>query len=131
MRPIEWLPALVAALSAFALGGLWYSPVLFGKTWQREAGLSDERIQAANKGIIFGVSFVLCLIAAVAFSMVIGSEPSFFMALHSGIGVGLAWVATSFGINYLFELKSLKLWLINAGYHTLQFAIYGLVFGLM
>jgi hypothetical protein len=131
VRPIEWLPALVAALSAFALGGLWYSPVLFGKTWQREAGLSDERIQAANKGIIFGVSFVLCLIAAVAFSMVIGSEPSFFMALHSGIGVGLAWVATSFGINYLFELKSLKLWLINAGYHTLQFAIYGLVFGLM
>ena len=131
MRPIEWLPALVAALSAFALGGLWYSPVLFGKTWQREAGLSDERIQAANKGMIFGVSFVLCLIAAVAFSMVIGAEPSFFMALHSGIGVGLAWVATSFGVNYLFEMKSLKLWLINAGYHTLQFAIYGLVFGLM
>jgi hypothetical protein len=131
VRPIEWLPALVAALSAFALGGLWYSPVLFGKTWQREAGLSDERIQAANKGMIFGVSFVLCLIAAVAFSMVIGTEPSFFMALHSGIGVGLAWVATSFGVNYLFEMKSLKLWLINAGYHTLQFTIYGLVFGLM
>ena len=131
MRPIEWLPALVAALSAFTLGGLWYSPVLFGKTWQREAGLSDERIQAANKGMIFGVSFVLCLIAAVAFSMVIGTEPSFFMALHSGIGVGLAWVATSFGVNYLFEMKSLKLWFINAGYHTLQFTIYGLVFGLM
>ena len=131
MRPFEWLPALIAALSAFALGGLWYSPFLFGKVWQREAGLSDEQLQAANKGKIFGVSFILCLIAAVAFSMVIGTEPSFFMALHSGIGVGLAWVATSFGVNYLFELKSLKLWLINAGYHTMQFTIYGLVFGLM
>ena len=42
--------------------------------------------------MIFGVSFILCLIAAVAFSMVIGPEASFFMALHSGIGIGLAWV---------------------------------------
>ncbi len=53
------------------------------------------------------------------------------MAFHSGVGVGLFWVATSFGVNYLFELKSLKLWLINAGYHTLQFTLYGLIFGLM
>ena len=131
MRPFEWLPSLVAALSAFILGGLWYSPILFGKAWQKEAGLSDERLKAANKGIIFGVSFILCLIAALAFSMVIGTEASFFMALHSGFGIGLAWVATSFGVNYLFELRSLKLWFINAGYHTAQFTIYGLVFGLM
>lgn len=131
MRTFEWLPSLIAALSAFILGGLWYSPILFGKAWQKEAGLSDERLKAANKGIIFGVSFILCLIAAVAFSMVIGPEASFFMALHSGIGIGLAWVATSFGVNYLFELRSLKLWLINAGYHTAQFTIYGLVFGLI
>ena len=131
MRPFEWLPSLIAALSAFALGGLWYSPVLFGKAWQREAGISDERLAAANKGMIFGVSFLLCLVAAVAFSMVIGTEASFFMAFHSGVGVGLAWVATSFGVNYLFELKSLKLWLINAGYHSAQFTLYGLVFGLM
>jgi hypothetical protein len=131
MRSFEWLPSLIAALSAFMLGGLWYSPILFGKAWQKEAGISDERLAASNKGMIFGVSFVLCLIAAVAFSMVIGPEHSFFMALHSGIGIGLAWVATSFGVNYLFELKSLKLWLINAGYHSVQFTLYGLVFGLM
>jgi len=131
MRPFELLPSIIAALSAFALGGLWYSPILFGKTWQKEAGLSDERLANANKARIFGISFVLCLIAAVAFSMVIGPDASFFMAFHSGVGVGLAWVATSLGINYLFELKSFKLWLINAGYHSLQFTIYGVIFGLM
>jgi len=131
VRPFEWLPSLIAALSAFALGGLWYSPILFGKIWQREAGLSDEQLAASNKARIFGVSFGLCLIAAVAFSMVIGPDASFFMALHSGIGVGVFWVASSFGVNYLFELKSLKLWMINAGYHSLQFTIYGLIFGLM
>ena len=131
MRAFEWLPSLIAALSAFILGGLWYSPVLFGKAWQREAGLSDEQLAQSNKALVFGTSFILCLIAAVAFSMVITPEASFFMALHSGVGIGLAWVATSFGVNYLFEQKSLKLWLINAGYHSMQFTIYGLVFGLM
>jgi hypothetical protein len=131
MRPFEWLPSLIAALSAFALGGLWYSPALFGKVWQREAGLTDEQLGAANKARIFGLSFILCLVAAIAFSMVITPEASFFMAFHSGVGIGLFWVATSFGINYLFELKSLKLWLINAGYHIFQFTLYGLIFGLM
>ena len=131
MRAFEFLPSLLAALSAFILGGLWYSPVLFGKAWQREAGLSDEQLARSNKAVTFGVSFILCLIAAVAFSMVITPEASFYMAFHSGVGIGLAWVATSFGVNYLFEQKSLKLWLINAGYHSMQFTLYGLVFGLL
>ena len=131
MRPVEWLPSLIATLAAFGLGGLWYSPFLFGKVWQREAGLSDEQLARANRARIFGISFLLCFIAAVAFSMVIGPDASFFMSFHSGLGIGLAWVATSFGVNYLFELKSLKLWLVNSGYHAMQFALYGLVFGLM
>jgi hypothetical protein len=131
MRAFEWLPSLISALSAFLLGGLWYSPLMFGKTWQREVGLSDEQLAAANSLKTFGMSFILCLVAAIAFSMVITPEASFFMAFHSGVGIGLFWIATSFGINYLFEQKSLKLWLINAGYHSLQFTLYGLIFGLM
>jgi hypothetical protein len=131
MPAIDWMPTIVATVSAFILGGLWYSPLLFAKAWQRETGLSDEQLNAANKGKIFGFSFVLCLLAAIAFSMVIGPDPGFGMAFHSGVGIGLFWVATSFGVNYLFELKSLKLFLINAGYHVLQFTLYGLVFGLL
>jgi hypothetical protein len=44
--------------------------------------------------------------------------------------IGLAWVATSFGINYAFAQRSFKLWLIDGGYHVLQFTVYGLVLGL-
>ena len=131
MRAFEWLPSLISALSAFILGGLWYSPLMFGKVWQREVGLSDEQLAAANRLKVFGISFILCLVAAIAFSMVITPEAGFFMAFHSGVGIGLFWIATSFGVNYLFEQKSLKLWLINAGYHSLQFTLYGLIFGLM
>jgi hypothetical protein len=49
----------------------------------------------------------------------------------AGFSAGLCWVAASFGINYLFERRSLKLFLINGGYHTLQFAIIGVSLALI
>ncbi|SFN50046.1 DUF1761 domain-containing protein [Dokdonella immobilis] len=121
---------LVAAVSAFVLGGLWYSPVLFGKPWQREAGVSEEQIKNANMGLIFGLAFVLSLIASLVFALFLGPRPPVSLGLGAGFAAGLCWVGASFGINYLFERRSLKLFLINAGYHTVQFTIIGLVLAL-
>ena len=39
-------------------------------------------------------------------------------------------VAASFGINYQFANRSALMWLIDGGYHTVQFGIYGLILGL-
>jgi hypothetical protein len=52
------------------------------------------------------------------------------MAVIDGAVAGLAIVAMSFGINYAFAQRSYNLWLIDGGYHTLQFTLYGLVIGL-
>jgi hypothetical protein len=117
MPEINILAVLAAAVATFVLGGLWYSPALFGKAWQREAGISDEQMRTANKARIFGFAFVLSLIAALVFALFLGPRPP--MAL--GLGAG---------INYLFERRSLKLFLINGGYHTLQFTIIGLLLAL-
>jgi Protein of unknown function (DUF1761) len=130
MPEINWLAVLAAAFSSFVIGGLWYSPMLFGKLWQREAGLSDEQLKAGNPARIFGGAFVLSLMAAAVFAMFLGPAPSLGLALGAGFSAGLCWVAASFGINYLFEHKSLALFLVNGGYHTLQFTVIGLVLGL-
>ena len=79
---------------------------------------------------IFGGALVLSLIAAFVFAMFLGPKPGLGFALGAGFSAGLCWVAASFGINYLFEHRSLKLFLINGGYHTLQFTVIGLVLGL-
>ena len=121
---------LVAAVSAFVLGSLWYSPMLFGKPWQREAGVSEEQIKNANMGLIFGLAFVLSLVASLVFALFLGPRPPVSLGLGAGFAAGLCWVGASFGINYLFERRSLKLFLINAGYHTVQFTIIGLVLAL-
>jgi len=127
---INILAVLVAAISAFILGGLWYSPLLFGKRWQSLTGLSDEEIQAANPAVKFGISFALALVAAIVFAAFLGPHPTLSFAISAGLAAGLGWVATSFGINYLFENKSMELFLINAGYHAAQFTIMGVILGL-
>ncbi len=131
MPPVDWIASLVAAVSAFVLGGIWYSPVLFAKAWQQDTGLSDEQLNAASKAKIFGGSFVLCLLGAIVFSMFLGPDPSVAFGVGAGAAAGIFWVASSFGVNYLFELKPLRLWLINGGYHAVQFTLYGLILGLM
>ena len=118
---------LAAAVASFLLGGLWYSPLLFGKAWQREAGLSDAQLAGGNMALIFGLTFVLALVASFVFAMFLGPRPPMALGLGAGFSAGLCWVASSFGINYLFERKSLKLFLINGGYHTLQFTLIGLI----
>jgi hypothetical protein len=127
---VNWYAAVAAALSAFVLGGLWYSPVLFGKAWMRATGLTAERLAAGNQAVIFGASFVLALIASLVFALFLGPAPALGFAVGAGASAGLCWVAASFGINYLFERKSFTLFLINGGYHTVQFTLYGLILGL-
>lgn len=131
MPEVNALAVLAATVGSFVLGGLWYSPVLFGKKWQAAAGLSDEQLKAANPALIFGGSFVLAGIASYTFAMFLGEKPGLNFGLGAGLCAGLCWVATSFGINALFEHRPLGLTLINAGYHTLQFTLIGAILGLL
>ncbi len=126
---VNWLGVFLAALSAFVLGGLWYAPFLFGKPWLKATKLTDAELNTGSKALTFGGSFILALVAAFVFALFIGPQPGIPFAVGAGFGAGLFWVATSFGINYLFEKKSLVLFFINGGYHTVQFTLYGLILG--
>ncbi len=131
MPEVNWIAVALCGVSSLVLGGLWYSPVLFGRAWQQAAGLSDEQASSGNMALIFGGAFVLSLIAAAVFAMFLGTEMSLGAATAAGLSAGLCWVAASYGISYLFERRPLKLWLINGGYHTLQFTLFGLILGAM
>lgn len=124
---LNWLAVVAAAVSAFALGGLWYGP-LFKHAWCREAGI-DPEAKPAHPARVFGTAFVAALVAAAAFAWWLGPAPELEYAVRHGVLAGLGIVAMSFGINYAFAGRSLKLWLIDGGYHTMQFALYGMILG--
>ena len=131
MPNVNWIAVLACGVSSLALGGIWYSPLLFGKTWQRLAGVSDEQAKGGNMAMIFGLTFVLSLIAAYVFGMFLGTSMPLAGAVGAGFAAGLCWVGASLGIDYLFERRPLGLWLVNGGYHTLQFTLFGLILGLI
>lgn len=126
---INYLAVLVAAISNFILGGLWYSKAFLGRPWMEASGMTEERAKEANMPRTFGVAFILELIAALVLAMFIGAESSLHLGALAGFHVGLFWVGGGLGVIYLFEQRSLKLWLVNAGYMTVAFTIMGAILG--
>lgn len=129
MPEINWVAVSVAAIAAFAAGALWYSPLLFATQWREELGISaDASVQVPVARIMIG-AFVLIFLATVVFAMFLGPAPGFAFGLGTGFLAGLFWVAAMTGVHYLFEQRSLRLWLINGGYNTVVFTIIGGVLG--
>ena len=118
---------LVAAVSSFLLGGLWYSPALFGRVW---TAANNTPKQSGHPAKVFGISFAFSLLAAVCFAVWLGPAPPIETALKAGALAGFGFVAASFGINYQFAQRPFVLWLIDGGYHTVQFVLFGLILGL-
>lgn len=149
------LSALVAALSTFVVGFIWYNPKVFGTAWMKAEGLTEEQLKKGNMAKIFGLSFVFAFIAGFmivpvavihqfgAFSMT-GGDPehakasySAFMADYGtafrtfkhgafhGTFLGLFLAFPVIAINGLYSHKPWKLIFITAGYWVVTLAIMG------
>lgn len=119
---------IAAAISSFLVGGIWYGPV-FGRAWMQAFGLSEEDLGKRNLPMVFGGSLLLALIASINLEMFIGAEADLAFGTAAGFFAGLGWVATFLGILYLFEMQSMKAYLINAGYCVVALTLMGAVLG--
>ena len=125
---IDLAAVVVAAVSTFAVGGLWYSPMLFGARWMELAGLSEDAV-AQNVGRVFGGAFVLQLAMTLNLAAFLGPDPSLGFAVAASFAAGFGWVALGMGVTYLFERRPLALWVINGGYHMVAFTLMGVILG--
>ena len=123
---------LVAAVSGFLVGGLWYGP-LFGKAWQAARGLSDDAMKNANMPMIFGLTFVLNLFSAFILDHTLSTygAPGLSLSVMISSGVALGFIVPAIGVNYLFSRQSLRLFMIDAGYWLVVYSVMGVVFALL
>ena len=132
LHHLNWLAVVIAALAGYFPGAIWYSKFGFLRPWARELGIDIDNQQTAKN---VGAKVAIGLVPAFAAAMVMGLLLHQPVPIHRGLDLGLALaggvIATSFAVQYLYENRSVKFWLINSGYHLLQFLIMGLVFGLM
>ncbi|UJS28170.1 DUF1761 domain-containing protein [Macrococcoides canis] len=117
---MNFIAAIIAGLIAFMIGGLWYS-VLFGKAWQREVKITDAEIKAAGSGTpqMISAGVVEVIVSLCVFFLLTHIDLN---VLCAGAVIGLISVLSSLK-NYFFEMKSIKLILINESYRMICFMI--------
>jgi len=128
---MAYLELFIAAIAAFLLGFAWYT-VLFGKAWQTETGVTDEQAQS-NMALTHGLTFVMMLIIAGAINFIVNlhgpEEQNFVHGAFHGLLSALMYAIPAVTIHYLYQRKSIKLWLIDASYLAAFFALMGGVLG--
>ena len=124
---MDFLEIFIAAIASFALGACWYT-FLFGKAWQAETGITDEQAQQ-GLAITHGLAFVMMLVIAFGISYVVHAhaveDQTFGHGAFHGALFAILIALPSTAINYLYQKKSLKLYLIDAGYLLTFFALQG------
>jgi hypothetical protein len=127
---INYFAVLAAAISAFVLGGLWYSPLLFGKAWMRANNFTDADVQTFSKARMFGWSIFFSLVMAINLAMFLGGPgTTATWGMIAGVLTGLGWVAMAIGIIGVFENRSWPYIVINGAYMTIAFSVMGLIIG--
>lgn len=122
----NWLAIVLAAVSNFLVGGIWYGP-LFGRAWMAECGFNEEDLKKRNLVTTFGGALTLALVSSVILEALIPLTATVFDGLVIGATIGIGFVASFLGILYLFEMRSLKAYLINAGYCVMTLGIMGMI----
>ncbi|MGN8071954.1 DUF1761 domain-containing protein [Mucilaginibacter sp. 22184] len=126
---INLLAVVVAGISAFLVGGIWYSPLLFANPWMADNKFTTDEVKASNKARIFGFSAIFSIIMAVNLGMFLAdakTDVSWGATAGSLAGV---WTFCAIAIQGLFELKSWRLIFINGGYSLVSLTLMGTIIG--
>jgi hypothetical protein len=119
---------LAAAVSAFVIGGLWYSPILLLAAWKRANGFTTDPPRVGPKGFV--IAFVLSLIMAVNLAMFLNAPgTTLAFGAMAGFLAGAGWVLVGIGIVAIFENRPWRYVLINGGYLTVALTVMGVILG--
>lgn len=105
---------LVASLVAIVVSGAWYSPIAFGKIWQKEAKIKDKELRGGSPVKYIVALFMILLTAVVLQRFIIITNPeSIFEAAKVAGWIWLGFIVTYAVAGGLFEKVSTKLMLID------------------
>lgn len=135
MNPeLNMVAVIVAGLVYWLVGGLWYSPVLFGKMWMEAMGYKKEDPQMGGMSPMKAMAgqLVMNLLTAYVLAHILAT----YQVTTVGAGLtGAFWVWLGFmftlGMSTVFfERKSWKVFLINQSYNLTGLLAMGAILAL-
>lgn len=126
---MNYLPIVTASVVGMAVGFVWYSDWLFGKSWRKIMGKSEADIKKGNIGQTMLLAFVAALVEAYVLSMFIGFTNATTLAqgVQTAFWLWLGFVATTMWTNYAFGGKPTQLYIIDTLHHLAVLLVMGAV----
>ena len=133
MHEHNWLAIAVAAIAAFLIGGLWYSPILFAKQWMVANLIPTDQMAAMKEAAprAYAVSVVCFFVMAFVMEMFINHlglatlKGGLAVAFHSWIGF-----AATIGLTAnMYSNKPIRAYFIDTGYQLVYMLAMGAILG--
>ncbi|HLW61460.1 MAG TPA: DUF1761 domain-containing protein [bacterium] len=125
---VNWLAVLVAAVVSFIVGGIWYSPAVFGKQFMTLAGLKkdDRKGSRPEPGLLLGAFIVALITSSVLDKVIIWTQSgTVLQGAKIGFWMWLGFIATTRAGEYLFTGRPTGLYLVTSGHNLVALLITG------
>jgi len=132
---LNLLPILVAAVVAWLIGALWYSPVLFAKAWVKAHEHTPEKLASmrAKAGRAYAGTLVALLVMAAVLQILLShlGVDSAARGAAWGFHVWLGFALPLGFIAHLYSDKRLSVFLIDTGYQLVYITAMGAILAAM
>jgi hypothetical protein len=130
IKSLNPIAILVVSIIGFLIGGLWFSPLLFVKAWMAEVEMTPEIAKAAGGGKArMAGAFCLTVLSTFGLAVLIADHGTATPIRGALIGlfVGTCLVGARQATTTLFELRSVRYFLIVSGHDIVVFTILGAI----
>jgi Protein of unknown function (DUF1761) len=121
MSNVNEIAILVSALLALAVGSIWYSPLVFGKLWQKAAGLTDADLELSPSAFLrsLSVAFISNIVVLSVIAHLIRFADTYAISgMRLMIGA-IILLGASVASMVVWEKRSLMYFIIHVGYAAL------------
>jgi hypothetical protein len=132
---IKYPAVIVATLVHYILGGLWYSPLLFGNKFLQLINWSPEKVrqvesQSHVKELVIAFVLSLILVYILAHFIQYTKATSAMEGIQTAFWLWLGFIVTTQAPTVIFEGRSFGLFLINVAYQFVGCALAGVILAL-
>lgn len=124
---------IVAAVVAFLIGGLWYSPLLFAKQWMAAHAHTPEDVarMKADAPRAYGISFVAFLVMAFVLHLILNhlGVTTWQSGALWGAHIWLGFAVTIGLMANVYSGQKFSVFLIDAGYQLVYLVVMGAILG--
>ena len=121
---------LIAAITKVIIGSFWYSPLILGKSWMQENGLTEEDFKKGHPIWLMALfSLFFAFVAALAMAFFVTPQSNILSGAGLGAIVSIFWISASKANTTVYENYSLKHYLIHAGYDICSYTAMGAILG--